>query len=64
MLVCPHCAALNAETRVRINHKPWGNSPEIWLSGNYADLQTLISAGKAIRNPAGWYVPTDKMESR
>jgi len=63
MITCAHCAALNAESRVRVNRKAWCNSPQVWLSGFYADLQTLIESGKAIRNPAGWYVPTDKMES-
>jgi hypothetical protein len=64
MEVCPCCGfdprVPAALSRVRYNARAWGESPAPWLGGLSSDLESLVAAGYAARNRAGWYIPTDK----
>ena len=61
---CPNCGFdLLAESllRVRLN-KAGADSltfPE-HFAGLFSDLEVLVSLGYAVKNSAGWYVPTGK----
>lgn len=46
------------KAQVKIMHKPWANSPAIWIRGNASALLELAGLGYAARNRAGWYEPT------
>ena len=46
--------------RKRLQTKSWGGSPALHFGGvTHAELDLLQSAGLAVRNRDGWWIPTD-----